>query len=82
MTMRLFDSALGMDDFNWTVESRKVGTANEDIVNNIEERAVLREAWTDDAIIKFIWLDLILYDYAVGINAKQVERYGLGDQPI
>ena len=76
-TMRLFDSALGMNHFNWTVEIQKLSARNEDLKRKSEEHAILHEAWNNPAIIKFISLDLILYEYATRIYAKQLEQYGL-----
>ena len=76
-TMRLFDSALGMNHFNWTVESKKMGAINEGVLQKTEEHAILHEAWTNPVIIGFISFDLILYEHATRIYAKQLEQYGL-----
>jgi len=76
-TMRLFDSALGMGSFNWTAESKKLGALNEDHTRKAEEHAVLHEALTDPAIVRFIWLDIILYEHALRVHSKQVQQYGL-----
>lgn len=80
-TMRLFNSALGMDNFNWTVEGDRVGTANGDDQHKAEEHVAVREALTDPAIIKFIWLDIILYEHARRVHTKQLQEYGIEQSP-
>lgn len=76
-TMRLFDSALGMPNFNWTVESSRQGAVNVDNQRKDEEDAVLLQASTNPAVQEFIWLDLVLYEHARSVHAKQVGQYGL-----
>ena len=50
-TMQLFNSALGMDHFNWTVALQRVGHSNSDNRLKDEEHAAVREALTDPTII-------------------------------
>lgn len=76
-TMRLFNSALGMGHFNWTVALRRVGHSNTDKQLKDEEHAAVREALADPAIIKFISLDIILYEHAVNVYKRQLREYGL-----
>ena len=76
-TTRLLDSALGMDQFNWTAENQKLGIKNQDSVHKDEEHAAIRAASTDPAIIRFISLDIALYEFAMTVHEKQVEQYGV-----
>ena len=76
-TMRLLDSALGMNQFNWTAENQKLGIKNQDAGHKDEEHAAIRAASTDPAIIRFISLDIALYEFAMRVHEKQVEQYGV-----
>lgn len=76
-SMRLFNSALGMNNFNWTVALQRAGHSNSDKRLKDEEHAAVREALTDPAIIKFVSLDIILYEHAVNVYKRQLREYGL-----
>ena len=76
-TMHLFDRALGIPNFSWVVDSQRVGEANSDDKKKAEERDARVKFSTDPSLKKFIWLDMILYEHALSVHAKQVKEYGL-----
>ena len=76
-TMHLFDSTLGIPNFSWTIEIENVGETNSDHKRKDQEHAALLEASIDPSVIRFIWLDIILYEHALSIHASQAKKYGL-----
>lgn len=77
-SMVLFDHALELPKFNWSRSSAHTSTKNEVKPRFSDERdELLRTAWTDQRLRKSISLDLILYDYAVGVHRRQLQDYGL-----
>lgn len=76
-TMYLFDRALGIPNFSWPDEIQKVGTVNSDDKKAEEEHNARLKLSTDPVLKKFIWLDIILYEHALSVHAKQVNEYGL-----
>ena len=76
-TMYLFDRALGIPNFSWPVEIQNAGASN----SNDKMKAQAQDAWlkysTDPSFLKFIWLDMILYQHALNVHAKQVQQYEL-----
>lgn len=77
-SMMLFDHALELPKFNWTRSSSRSSSKNEVRPTfSAEKDELLRTAWTDQKLRKSISLDLILYDYAVGVHQQQLQDYGL-----
>lgn len=76
-TLNLFDRALGIPNFSWVVDSERVGVSNSDNKKKAEEHDARVKFSTDPSLKKFIWLDIILYEHALSVFAKQVKEYGL-----
>lgn len=76
-TLYLFDRALGIPNFSWVVDSERVGVSNSDNKKKAEEHDARVTFSTDPSLKKFIWLDIILYEHALSVFAKQVKEYGL-----
>lgn len=76
-TARLFNRALEVPDFDWVKAHNIAGNQEVDSVSGDEEREVLRDAWEDADIKKFIALDLLLYEQAVSVHVRQLEHYRL-----
>lgn len=77
-SLRLFDAALGMPRFDWTARYQRQGTVNEAREKQEDEKSrVLRQAWTNASVKRFLALDILLYDHAVSVHASQVAEYGL-----
>lgn len=76
-TMHLFNRALELPNWEWHTAFQRLGVKNKDSVEQSHEHAVLKLAWTDVRIKKFLWLDLLLYEHAVALHNEQLVRYGL-----
>lgn len=75
-SMLLFDRALRLPNYNWTLASANAKSKNHNKLT-VEEHELLQSAWTDPVIERFLWLDILLYDHAVRIHKKQLKNYGL-----
>ena len=76
-SLKLFNSALAMPDFNWTLAFQKMGVRNQDNKYATESHNTLAEAWTNTEIKRYIGLDLLLYDHAVAVFNEQKAMYGI-----
>ena len=77
-SLKLFDKALDMPRFSWQERYGKMGTVNAARTGQEDtKREVLAQAWTDVNVRRYIALDLLLYDHAVAVHAKQAAQYGL-----
>lgn len=76
-SLRLFNAALRLPGYDWPQAFRKIGARNRVDRSLTEPCKTLRRAWSDPEIHKFVRLDLMLYDHALSIHAKQVAQYGL-----
>lgn len=75
-SLLLFDAALGMPNFDWRRRFRgKRNSAREEQLT--DKKNVLRQAWPSVAVSRYIALDIMLYDYAVAVHAKQVAEHDL-----
>lgn len=78
-TMHLFDRTLSIPNFSWTAEIKNMGVANSNHVWKAKEHVALLKLSTNSSVVKFIWLDVILYDHAMNVHKKQVKSYGLAE---
>lgn len=76
-TLRLFNAALEMPDFDWVQAYKTIGSKNRDGKNRKRERDTVQEALTNPAVKRFISLDLLLYEHALEVNAAQLKQYGI-----
>ncbi|CAB1102164.1 unnamed protein product [Ectocarpus sp. CCAP 1310/34] len=75
-SMMLFDHALEIPGFNWTVASASLSPRKSQ--NKIvEKKAMLAAAMTDPVLRQYVWLDLLLYEYACSLHEEQLRRYDL-----
>lgn len=77
-SLHLLNLALKIPRLDWVQSYKNLGPQNEGVSGRDEEKKeTLRLAWTDPAIHKFVWLDMLLYDHAVAVYKKQLVEYGL-----
>lgn len=77
-SMVLFDHALELPSFSWSRTSSRSRAKNKGSAGLSDEKDdLLRTAWTDQRLKKSISLDLLLYNYAVGVHHQQMKDYGL-----
>ncbi|CAM9196599.1 unnamed protein product [Pylaiella littoralis] len=76
-TLKLFDAALKLPNFDWLESSRAVGKKNGSGRFETQENEALETAWTDPELKKHILLDIALYDHAVSVHNKQLAEHGL-----
>ncbi|CAM9646321.1 unnamed protein product [Scytosiphon promiscuus] len=74
-SMRLFNRALELPNFNWTSASSRVKAKK----HNEQQVKVdtLASAWDDPVLKQILWLDILLYDHAVAVHNEQLSEYGL-----
>lgn len=75
-SMRLFDHALRLPNYNWTIASAHAKSRNHNS-HAAEEHEMLQSALTDPKLRRILWLDILLYDHAVSIHKKQLREHGL-----
>ena len=76
-TMALFNATLHIPGLDWAHEFRKSGTRNSDKGSAQEEAEAVMQAKGDPDIQATLWLDILLYDYAVGVFNQQAKENGL-----
>lgn len=78
-TMALFNKAVVIPGMDWEHEFADEGKDNVNSKKDHEQSKaqVLKDAWTDDELKKYIWLDLLLYEHAVDVFRQQVLSHGL-----
>ena len=74
-SMLLFDRALEMPNYSWVNVSSTISAHNSNKMKG--KNHVLAAAFTDSELAKHIWLDLILYDFAVSVHKEQLAHYNL-----
>ena len=78
-TMRLFNAAIRLPNYDWE-NAPHIGEKNSNSVFRKEAEDALRSARSDPDIHEFIRLDILLYQHALEVHAKQVREYGVGDK--
>lgn len=76
-SMDLFNKALKVPNFNWSSTFRSRGRSNSNSQNEGEQAQALRRYLWDPELRNILWLDILLYDYAVGIFNRQIHEYGV-----
>ncbi|CAM9501502.1 unnamed protein product [Hapterophycus canaliculatus] len=84
-TLLLFNATLGIPDFDWPAAFASNGRTNAYSAPKFNDRLthedvkakMLREAWVDPELKAVLWLDILLYDHAVGVFKQQAEEHGL-----
>ncbi len=78
-TMRLFGKTLSMKGLDWSSSLSKfrMQDEEEDLEYDVVESATFREALANPRIASAIKLDMALYDHAVRVFKRQVERYDI-----
>lgn len=76
-TLRMFTRALEMPGMDWVALYKSAGSKNVHRAESAERAATVRLAWTDPSIREYISLDLLLYEHAEAVHARQVAQYGL-----
>ena len=78
-TLRLFNTALQLPSYDWEHSYHSVGNKNSNHAFLDEADIALQAARADPDIQEFIRLDILLYEYALEVHAKQLEEHGIGD---
>ena len=78
-TLRLFDATLQLPSYDWKHSYHSVGKKNINHKFLNEVGIALQAARADPDIQEFIRLDILLYEHAVEVHAKQLKEYGIGD---
>lgn len=76
-SMLLFNAALKLPGYDWRKAYRDVGKKNGDHSFIHEEREALLTAWTNTEVKRYIWLDLLLYEHAVSVHARQLAKHAV-----
>ena len=76
-TLALFDAALNMPGLDWPKASQSLGKRNNDRAFAEEEAAAVLKSKADPDIQDALWLDILLYDFAVGVFRGQAKEHGL-----
>lgn len=74
-SMKLFDAAGVIPGKTWAYTYRKLGAANRNEARETEGGAALRHALVSKEIKKYLRLDLLLYDHAVGVFQNMVYQH-------
>ncbi|CAN0326209.1 unnamed protein product [Ectocarpus fasciculatus] len=74
-SMALFDHALEIPGYNWTVASDSVTAQKQN--KKTEKMATMKFAMTDPVLRQYVWLDMLLYEYACSLHKEQLSLYGL-----
>ncbi|CAM9117794.1 unnamed protein product [Ectocarpus sp. 13 AM-2016] len=72
-SMTLFDHALEIPGFNWTVASASLAPQKSQ-KEMTEKKAMLAAAMTDSVLRQYVWLDMLLYEYACSLHKEQLSR--------
>lgn len=76
-TLALFNVTLDIPGLNWPTAFQNIGRWNRDEVFAQEEAETLLRGEVDPDIQDTLWLDVLLYDYAVGVFHAQAKEHGL-----
>lgn len=76
-TLSLFNAALLMPGMDWHKDFEQSGKKNVDVRFEEDKHEALRKALMDVDIKKFLWLDLLLYDYALEVFHEQKKIHGI-----
>lgn len=75
-SMKLYDAALGLPGMEWEKRNTKVyNTVRKPVASYQDE--LLNIALTDPRIREYMWLDLVLYDYAKSLFEKSLVEYDI-----
>ena len=77
-TLRLFNAALQVPSYDWERSYHVVGNHNTNHKFHDKADIALQAARADPDIQEFIRLDMLLYEYALEVHAKQLKEYGIG----
>ncbi|CAN0281833.1 unnamed protein product [Ectocarpus fasciculatus] len=76
-SMNLFNKALKVPNFDWSTTSGSMGRTNANTHTEVEQAQLLSRSWWDPELRSVLWLDILLYDYAVSIFNRQIDEYGV-----
>ena len=76
-TLALFNATLHMPGLDWPAAFRVSGKQNDDELFALEEATAVLQSKADPDIQATLWLDILLYDFAVGIFHEQAKEHDL-----
>eukprot|EP00903_Cladosiphon_okamuranus_P011467 g10801.t1 len=76
VTLVLFNATLQLPGLDWVASFQEIGTKNADRHFALDKAKAVAQAWTDPDIQAYLWLDILLYDHAVGVFHRQAEAHG------
>lgn len=74
-SMRLYNHALNLPNFNWTISSSLVKPKKKN--EHQVKLDTLASAWDDSVLKRVLSLDMLLYEHAVAVHNEQLSEYGL-----
>ncbi len=76
-TLALFDATLDMPGMNWQQSFLAAGRRNSGKRDKEEEAAAVVQSKADPDMQDTLWLDILLYEHAVGVFNRQAKEHGL-----